>query len=101
MVCVGKAVPCDPTMTDLEECFANAKLEKKEYVGIMLQVPNEETEIIIIPDTNFDNKLAYYKHTYDENLQHKKVAEICIIGFCAADSFHEIETLLLGELEEG
>lgn len=100
MICVGKTVPCNPTMTDLEECFADAERNKKEYVGIMLQVPEDETEFIIIPDTNFDNKLAYYKQTYNEELEHKKASGINIIGFGAGNSFAEIQKLLLGELEE-
>lgn len=40
----------------------------------------DQPELITNPPANIEKKLAYYKATYDENLEHKHAKGIRIIG---------------------
>lgn len=80
----------------LERCFHIAKIKNAKYVGVKIETRgNEGYEIIINPNCNFDNKLAYYKKAYTDDLVLKAFDGIKIVGFTFADSLKEIEKLLL------
>ena len=50
-----------------------------------------ESEIIVNPIINADSKLAYYKNTYDEELNHKFSKGIRIAGFTFGNDMCKIE----------
>lgn len=100
LVCAGESVPCNPKMRDLEECMRQAIEWDMNYVGVLIEVPKKEIECVIIPNSNFSNKLSYYQEAYNEELEHQKAEGVNIIGFASGDTFGEIERLLFGELEE-
>jgi hypothetical protein len=84
------------TMEYLENCFNRAKELNQKYVAIIVTMKGfPSDEIIINSSDNFDDKLAYYKNTYDENLKHK-FADVKITGFTFGNSFAEIEEELIG-----
>ena len=67
------------TIKDLENCFIEAKKNNKD-ICVEVTIPNqEETEFIINKNRSLDNKLEYYKKTYNENLIHKNCEAIKII----------------------
>lgn len=68
-------------MSDLEFVIKTA-LKTKQSLGVLVEMPGfESAELIINPVENLEKKLAYYKNTYDENLQHKHAKGIKIIGY--------------------
>lgn len=82
-------------MINLEKIFFEAKLLDKKYIGLKIAItgyPSEE--VIIIQNTNFDNKLRYYKEIYDDKLNHKYVDGIKIIDCTSGNDFKEIELSL-------
>ncbi|AXU53334.1 TPA: hypothetical protein ACGFEM_000741 [Clostridioides difficile] len=82
-------------MINLEEVFCKAKLLDKKYISLKINIteyPSEE--IIIIQNTNFENKLRYYKEIYDYELNHKYVGGIKIIDCTSGNDFKEIELSL-------
>lgn len=84
------------TMDHLSNCFDRALEEESKYIGILVQVPDlKRPELIINPAINFEKKLAYYKEAYDEDLVMKRNPDVKIIGFTHADSFDEIQALLV------
>jgi len=80
------------TISNLERCFFKASQQNKRFVGVLIEMPGfKKPEVIINPNDNFDNKFAYYREAYDENLNHKHAKGIRIIGFTYGDSFGELE----------
>ncbi|AMQ66559.1 hypothetical protein BH753_gp077 [Bacillus phage Shbh1] len=83
------------TMDDLEMFFNRAKEENRKFVAIKVLMEGfPKEEVIVNPVVNVDTKLAYYKKTYDRNLNHKFAEGIKIIGFCHANSLSDIEDIL-------
>lgn len=67
-------------MKVLEYYFNEAK-EKDLDVALELTVPDSlETEIIIVKNGNLDNKLNYYKQSYNEDLELIRFTKIKIIN---------------------
>lgn len=84
------------TMKNLESCFEDAKRLGYEYVAVKIDMRGfKKPEIIINKKENFDDKLDYYKNTYDDNLVLKSFNGIRITGFIYADTFEDIEDDLL------
>lgn len=81
------------TLTDLNECFSQAKEGGSRYIAVRISVGLNKEEVIINPYENFDLKKAYYNHAYNENLRHKFAGEedIRITGYTYGDSYREIE----------
>lgn len=64
----------------LETVFNNAK-ENGLDVCVEVTIPGQDdTEFIINKNASIENKLAYYKKTYDDNLVHKHCKEIKIVN---------------------
>ena len=57
----------------------------------------KDSEVIINPNANFDNKLEYYKKAYNDDLTLKSFNGIKIIGFSYGDTYDEIEMDLVLE----
>jgi hypothetical protein len=80
------------TMENLEICFNAAKEKGKNYVGVLVKLPNTSgKEVIINGKENFDEKLKYYHDVYDENLNHKNVPNLKIVGFTYGNTFDHIQ----------
>lgn len=80
------------TMEYLENCFNRAMELNAGYVAVRIKMEGFPTdEIIINPLENAVEKLAYYKKTYDEDLEHKFAKGISIVGFTFGKDFSEIE----------
>lgn len=80
------------TVENLETCFDEAKESGAKFVGVVIDMEGfPQPEVIINPAENIDSKLAYYKKTYDENLQHKFAPGIKISGFSFGDNYDDIE----------
>ena len=73
-------------------CFENAFECDMEYVGLLVQSPNDILEMIIIPNEFILDKLEYYEKAYDDDLCLKTCKEVKIINFTCADSLDDIET---------
>ena len=85
-------------MDHLEICFKSAKENNVNYIGLLISMREfEKPEVIINPKENFDNKLEYYKKTYNDQLTHKYSKGIKIIGFTYGQSFAHIQWDLMGE----
>ncbi|HDR7635687.1 MULTISPECIES: hypothetical protein [Bacillus] len=70
------------TLEELEKCFNEAVNEEAEYVVVQIEMDGFPSEEVIISDKhNIDSKLAYYKKTYNEDLEHRYTPGICIVGF--------------------
>ena len=64
----------------LEKVFNEAK-EGQCCICVEVTIPGQnETELIINKFESLDNKLEYYKKTYDENLVHKNCSDIKILS---------------------
>lgn len=64
----------------LELAFKEAK-ELNCCICVEITIPGQaETELIINKPESLDNKLEYYKKTYDENLIHKNCSDIKILS---------------------
>lgn len=64
----------------LETVFKNAK-ENGLDVCVEVTIPGQDdTEFIINKNESIENKLEYYKKTYDKNLVHKHCNEIKIVS---------------------
>jgi hypothetical protein len=77
---------------NLENCFNEAIKQDYDYVAIkvkMLDMPKDE--IIINPRENFEIKLNYYKHAYNDDLTLRHNANVQIVGFTYGDRFEDIE----------
>ena len=67
-------------MKYLISLFEKAKYDSLD-IALELTVPTcEDTEIIIVKNTNLDYKLNYYKESYNENLELKRFPEIKILS---------------------
>lgn len=68
-------------MNQLEEVI-NRAIQNKFHIGLFIEMPGFEfPELITNPTENLEGKLAYYKQTYDDNLNHKHAKGISIIGY--------------------
>lgn len=66
------------SMSDLEKLAKDAK-KSKCGIGLFITVPGcDKSELIINPYCNIDNKLEYYKKSYDEDLTLKAFSSIRI-----------------------
>jgi hypothetical protein len=84
-------------MDNLTICFNVAKERNINYVGVAVQLPNaNDIEVIINGFENFDEKLTYYQSTYGDDLHHKHVPGLKIVGFTFGNSFADIECDLIG-----
>ncbi len=73
------------TLEDLEKVFEEAR-ENKCCICVEITIPGQEdTELIINKYESLDNKLQYYKQTYDEKLINKKCNDIRIVSALALD----------------
>lgn len=64
----------------LKTVFTNAKKEGMD-VCVEVTIPGQEdTEFIINKNKSIENKLQYYKKTYDAKLIHKHCKEIRIVS---------------------
>lgn len=80
------------TMKNLEISFEREKKYNAEFVAVKIEMEGfPEVEFIINPIVNADSKLAYYKNTYDENLNHKHAKGIKIVGCTFGNDWNEIE----------
>lgn len=69
----------------LEKIFNEAK-ERECCICVEITIPGQnDTELIINKFESLDNKLEYYKKTYDENLVHKNCSEIKIVSAIPID----------------
>lgn len=84
------------TLTDLNECFEQAKENESRYIGVRINVGLEREEVIINPYQNFTEKQAYYNRLYDESLTLKSAVDVVIRinGYAHGDSFADIERQL-------
>lgn len=79
------------TLEELEKCFNEAVNEGAEYVAVQIEMDGFPSDEVIINDKhNIDSKLAYYKKTYNEDLEHRCTPGIRIVGFAYGYSFSEI-----------
>ena len=83
-------------LKNLEICFERAKKNNHKFVAVKIEMEGfPEAEVIINPIVNADSKLAYYKKTYNEELNHNHAKGIKIIGCTFGDSMNEIEENLM------
>lgn len=69
------------TMKELEQVVRMA-IEGGNHLGILIEMPGfPEPELITNPTANLSKKLAYWKNTYNANLEHKHAVGIKIIGY--------------------
>lgn len=77
-------------MIELIKAFEEAKQDKDDIIGVIIQFPNGMKEYIFNGYENFDYKLEYYQNTYDENCQHKHAEGISIIAIASGDDFERV-----------
>lgn len=83
------------TMKHLENCFTEAQNLGESFVGVKIEMDGfPQPEVIINKNENIESKLAYYKKTYDENLNHKFAPGIKIVGFTYGQDFGDIQEVL-------
>ena len=69
----------------LEDVFYEAKRDGAD-ICVEVTVPGQDdTEIIINRNKSLDNKLQYYKDTYDKNCIHKHNKDIKIVSVTAIE----------------
>jgi hypothetical protein len=82
-------------MVELEYDFNEAIKQRAKFIGVLIKMPGfDRPEVIINSYENFNKKLAYYKKTYDEDLEHKFSKGIKIIDSCYGNSYSEISIAL-------
>jgi hypothetical protein len=85
-------------MSHLEEMFTEA-LRYEEKVGVAVTIPGcDKPEIIINPTENLENKLAYYKGAYNDDLELKSFNQIKIVGFACSTDVDLIYEKIMAEL---
>lgn len=85
-------------MENLEICFNQAVVTGAAYVGVLIEMEGfPQPEVIINKNENIDSKLAYYKKTYGEDLNHKFAPGIRIVGFSYGQNFSDIESDLIAQ----
>lgn len=78
-------------LSKLENCFKVAKETNQKFIGVLIQMKGfKKPELIINERENFDNKLAYYKRAYNEDLTLKTFNEIKIIGYAFGSNIQDI-----------
>ena len=75
------------TFKDLEKLFLEAKEQGLDIAVEVTVEGQEDTELIINRNASIDNKLAYYKEVYNENLTHKNNENVKIIGVSMMEYF--------------
>lgn len=79
-------------MSHLETCFTEAQNLGESFVGVKIEMDGfPHPEVIINKNENIDSKLAYYKKTYDEDLNHKFAPGIKIVGFTYGSDYGDIQ----------
>lgn len=69
------------TIYELEDVISEA-VRYESFLGLFISMPGfEEPELIVNPHVNLERKLAYYKKTYNEKLEHNHAPGIKIIGY--------------------
>ena len=71
---------------DLEAVFLKAKEDGLD-VCVEIKMPGQDNELIINHCSSIDNKLAYYKNAYNEDLTHKSNSDIKIVGVSSMKFF--------------
>lgn len=85
----------------LEKAFEEAKAAQFP-ICVVLTIPGQEDhEMIINGITSLDNKLAYYKENYDEELRHKRNSEVQIVGAFPIRFFLDEYDKAIYEAEQG
>ena len=75
------------TLTDLIKMLEKAK-EQKLDISIEVTVEGQEnTEIIMNRNASIDNKIIYYKETYNEDLTDKNNENVRIVGISMGEYF--------------
>lgn len=70
---------------DLEEAFKEAK-ERNCSICVEITIPGQKgTELIINSNSSLDNKLDYYRKTYNDDLVHNHCSDIKIVSALAID----------------
>ena len=82
------------TMQMFEEAFSSAWAKESNYLGVLISI-NGNLEVIINHKDNYEQKLEYYKTTYNEILEHKHASGIKIIDFTFEENYAGIEMNLL------
>lgn len=83
-------------MTTIEDAFKVAKARGCSYIAVKIKFTGGSTEYIIIPNADFDVKLAYYKMAYTDDLKLKANNQVSIVDVACGCSFTEIEVQLVG-----
>ena len=73
-------------------CFENAFECDMEYVGLLIQMPIDSLEIIVIPNEFILDRLKYYERAFSKDLTLKGCDGVKILKFTCADTLDEIET---------
>lgn len=85
------------TIDYLSHTFQRAKELDYQFVGVQFEIEGfVKPEIIINQVDDFESLVAYYKKTFNENLNHKFIKGKKISAFTFGNSFSEIERYLLG-----
>lgn len=77
-------------MKEFIEFFNKAIENKDKYVAVVVTNNCKEPEIIINPNSNFEEKLNYYKNAYSEDLTLKTFNKIKIIKYSSGNSIEEL-----------
>lgn len=79
-------------MKNLENIFNEALKSHAQSVAVEVTIPGQrDTEFIVNKYKSIQNKLNYYKRTYDEKLIHKRNPRVRIVaaGWGDADLWEE------------
>lgn len=77
------------TLNELEMTFKECK-DLEMPICVAIQLPNQkDPELIINTLNSLDNKLDYYKETYDKNLIHKNNKNIRILSAFPIKFFYD------------
>ncbi|SCI08434.1 Uncharacterised protein [uncultured Clostridium sp.] len=89
------------TMKKLEETILKAYAEKKNYIGVKVEMSDFKSDEIIINDYyNMLGKLDYYKRAYNEDLTLKSAPDkVKIVGVIAATSYEGIQEYFVGNVK--
>lgn len=69
------------TMNELE-CVINKAIKGNVSLSLFIKLPDlTEPEIITNPPVNLEQKLKYYKETYNDGLEHKYADGVKILGW--------------------
>jgi hypothetical protein len=80
------------TMKELERAFNEAKVLNFKHIGLKIQYKGfAEPEVHLIPRANFDNRLDFYKASYDANCSSYPEGEVVLLGVDYEDCMDAIE----------